>query len=649
MKKLLSLLLVAMLLPMAAGAQLKAPVNQLQRAPYQLKTFTKNMMAPTRATLAADERIMGPYDTDDLSNDGLGITGLPGTIPIATIITPEELAFFQGGQIVRFRVGLCAATKISRVFVAPVSATGAIGTFTEWQCSSNSLGWNEIEIATPYEINLDGNTSLMIGFDYTQTSSNYPISAVMVGDIHTSYCYLQGSWQDVGLSAYGNLSVQCVVQSDNYPEYFVSIGGLYTPGYTKGGTDINYQFNARNLGVSDIAAGNCTFDLLIDGEPVTTFTNPMAIGSSNVTIEGSVPSDGYDYGKHTLTIAVNSINGEPVEDGMALSREFILYEHGFARQMHVVEQFTSTYCTYCPLGNSMLSILTSMRDDIAWVGIHGNMNGTDPMRTLQCDSIMAFHGENSYPSGSFDRTAGFESEDAVTTGLGYYEQYQQEVAEDISAFFDQIGEVPSFATVQINSTYDPETREAVITVNGELTPDFDKMLGADSKLTVYITEDGVVARQLNQGRWIPNYVHNGVMRYALNSVLGNDLNRNGNTYENVFNIIIPEAWNADNLNVVAFINRPLANGQAGKYTDMFINQANKRKLGEFDEPSTMTGDVNMDGEISIADVAKLIDYLIDNSVTPFSAEGADCNGDGVVDIEDAARLIDYLLAGEWVR
>ena len=156
MKKLLSLLLVAMLLPMAAGAQLKAPVNQLQRAPYQLKTFTKNMMAPTRATLAADERIMGPYDTDDLSNDGLGITGLPGTIPIATIITPEELAFFQGGQIVRFRVGLSAATKISRVFVAPVSATGAIGTFPEWQCSSNSLGWNEIVIATPYEIHLDG-------------------------------------------------------------------------------------------------------------------------------------------------------------------------------------------------------------------------------------------------------------------------------------------------------------------------------------------------------------------------------------------------------------------------------------------------------------------------------------------------------------
>ena len=136
---------------------------------------------------------------------------------------------------------------------------------------------------------------------------------------------------------------------------------------------------------------------------------------------------------------------------------------------------------------------------------------------------------------------------------------------------------------------------------------------------------------------------------ALYSIKGNDLNRDGNSYENVFTITIPSTWKLDNLNVVAFISRPLANGAAGVYTDLYIHQANKRKLGESDELSTMTGDVNMDDEISIADVAKLIDYLIDNSVTPFSAEGADCNGDGVVDIEDAARLIDYLLAGEWVR
>ena len=646
MKKLLSLLLVAMLLPMAAGAQLKAPVNQLQRAPYQLKTFTKNMMAPTRATLAADERIMGPYDTDDLSNDGLGITGLPGTIPIATIITPEELAFFQGGQIVRFRVGLSAATKISRVFVAPVSATGAIGTFTEWECNSNKLGWNEIEIATPYEINLDGNTSLMIGFDYTQTSSNYPISAVMVGDIHTSYCYIQGSWQDVGLSDYGNLSVQCVVQSDNYPEYFVSIGGLYTPGYTKGGNDINYQFNARNLGVSDIAAGNCTFDLLIDGEPVTTFTNPMAIGSSNVTIEGSIPSDGYDYGKHTLTIAVNSINGEPVEDGMALSREFILYEHGFARQMHVVEQFTSTYCTYCPLGNSMLTILTGMRDDLVWVGIHGNMSGTDPMRTLQCDTIMSYQGSDSYPSGSFDRATGLASDDVIIIGLGYDEAYHQLIAEEISGFFDEMDEAPAFSTVNINSTIDPDTRKAVITIDGELTPDFDQMLGADSKLTVYITEDGVSARQLNNGRWINGYIHNGVMRRALNSALGNDLNRDGNTYKNEYTYTIPSAWNIDNLNVVAFISRPLKNGASGVYTDLYVDQANKRKLGEFDEVTVLRGDANGDELVSIEDVAGLIDALIQGT-DPVNPEGADCNMDGLITIEDVAMLIDYLLSGVW--
>jgi hypothetical protein len=119
----------------------------------------------------------------------------------------------------------------------------------------------------------------------------------------------------------------------------------------------------------------------------------------------------------------------------------------------------------------------------------------------------------------------------IVTGLGYYEQYHQEVAAAVIEFFDYLAEAPSFATININSTYDAGTRQAVITIDGEITPDFDEMMGADSKLTVYITEDGITARQLNQGTWVNNYVHNGVFRVALNSALGNNLSRNGNTYK----------------------------------------------------------------------------------------------------------------------
>ena len=647
------LLLAAMLCSMAMSAQLLGNGElTLQHAPYALKNFTGHkgqstrLMTPARANLGENQMIMGHYDTDDYATDGLGITGLPGTISIGTILTPDELAMFQGGQIVKFRVALSASTTVSRVFVTPVSPSGTYGLSTEWNCNVNSVGWNEITLSTPYEINLGANYSLMIGFDYKQTSSNYPISAVEVGDIYPSYILYNGSWQNVGLDSYGNLGVQCIVESENYPDYNVGVSELYVRNYTKLGEDVYYVFASRNLGVANsIPAETCTYDILIDGEVMATISNPRELTNTKTDFDGYIPSAGLTPGRHTMTIRVNTLFGEPVENPASTNKEFMLFENGFDRQMHLIEQFTSTYCTYCPLGNSMLSILTSMRDDIAWVGIHGNMqSGTDPMSTAQGDTIMAYQGGDSYPSGSFDRSTGWEDDVNIVTGLGYYEQYHQQVAQAISEFFDYLAEAPSFATININSTYDAGTRQAVITIDGEITPDFDEMMGADSKLTVYITEDGITARQLNQGTWVSNYVHNGVFRVALNSAMGNNLSRNGNTYKNEFTYTIPSSWNAENLNVVAFISRPLANGATGVYTDMYVNQANKRKLGEFDEPSILRGDVDLSGNVDIADVTALIDILLSGAEAPAEA---DCDLDQDTTIADVTALIDYLLSGVW--
>ena len=650
MRKVLLLTLAALLLSFAMSAQLLSSQDmKVYRAPYalqQFKSHTPRMMAPARADLADNQMIMGHYDSDDYESNGLGITGMPGTLPLGTILTPSELAMFQGGKIVKFRVALAAATKISRVFVIPVSATGVYGTTTAWNCDVNAVGWNEIELETPYEINLGDDKSLMIGFDYRQTSSNYPIAYTTQGTIYPTFLYAQNTWNNVGLDTYGNLCVQCVVEKDDFDPYLIAVGNPYTPTFTKLGEDIFFVFASRNAGTaSSVPAGSVSYDIYIDGEFISSMTNERDLTRSFEDFDGTIPSDGLTVGRHTLTIVASELFGEPIESPMSTSVEFTLYESGFDHQMFLLEQFTSTYCTYCPLGINMLQVLMGMRDDIAWVGIHGNMNGTDPMRTLQCDSIMSYQGSDSYPSGSFNRSVGFESDDAIVTGLGYYEQYHNQVAGEISAFYDYLAEVPSFATVNINSTFDAETREAVITVDGELAPNFDSLMGDDCKLTVYITEDGIVARQLNQGTWVSNFVHNGVLRRAVNSVKGSDLNRDGNTYKNEFTYTIPSAWKAENLNIVAFISRPLANGASGVYTDLYVNQVNKRKLGEFDEP-TMRGDVNGDGKVTIEDVTDLIDCLLSGIET---VGDADCSLDGKVTIDDVTTLIDYLLAGVWTE
>ena len=64
----------------------------------------------------------------------------------------------------------------------------------------------------------------------------------------------------------------------------------------------------------------------------------------------------------------------------------------------------------------------------------------------------------------------------------------------------------------------------------------------------------------------------------------------------------------------------------------------------------LRGDVNKDGDVTIADVTTLIDHLLSGDLAEgdeFSVGGADTNIDGDISIADVTALIDYLLSGQW--
>ena len=584
MKKFLLLSLAAMMLPMAMTAQslrTTTLTGVLQRAGV-MKNFTGRHMAPAKMDLESNQMILGHYDSDEVAaeGDGLGLTGLPGTIPMAIELTPNELEIFRGGKIVAFRVGLAAATPVTRVFAAPVTDRG-IGEFSEWTCNTANAGWNLIPIEPAYEIGNDENTSLFIGFDYTQTSSNYPISAVTAGTISPTYAYLtsngQTGWFNVGLENYGNLSLQCIVESDNFPDYAVQVNQVTTDAsYFKTGDPVQFAVQVRNGGVATIEPQALVMDVLLDGEKVGELTNDMALSRSFTRVPGSISTDALEVGRHTITITTTTLNGEAIENPKTVTTDFCIYTNSLPRQKHLVEQLTSNSCTYCPLGTNFLQALASMRDDIAWVGIHGNQSTKDPANTAQCDSIFTLVGAQGWPYGSFDRSTGWEDDVNIASGLGYSEEYYDLILGELNGFLDGVAQrVPTFASIHINSEVNPLTREATISVSGDVVPEFDTMMGEDAKLTVYITEDSVIYRQLNLGRWESKYRHNGVLRQAVNSVQGSPLNKDGETFKNDYSLIIPQAWNIEKLNVIAFISRPIMNGIDGVYTDMWVNNAEK--------------------------------------------------------------------------
>ena len=64
----------------------------------------------------------------------------------------------------------------------------------------------------------------------------------------------------------------------------------------------------------------------------------------------------------------------------------------------------------------------------------------------------------------------------------------------------------------------------------------------------------------------------------------------------------------------------------------------------FQTPLTpVYGDVTGDGVINIADLTRLIDYLLDMPNLVFVEEAADIFPDGEINIRDVTRLIDILI------
>ena len=542
-----------------------------------LLLFTAVLALSLTAGAQPVQKIMGHYDGDSISSEGFAVSTTTGVRTIAIMLEPEELDIFQGGKIVAIRVGLAQPTAISKVFVIPVLTNGKYGQSTMWECNVGEVGWNTVQLETPYDLNLEEGQKLLVGFYYQQELEAKPLSFVKLGLPYDTYTYTRvgsvSKWKEIGSTANGNLSVQCIVERDSYPDYRIKAYDLRTNSFVQVGDMLPFIMNLNNRGIKNIGANELGINLLIDGKQVATISNEEPFVDGYCTLDAGAPTDGLETGKHTLTVEVASVNGETLEPPISQDVEFTAYQQAFPRQKHLVEQFTSTSCTWCPWGSSMLSLLTSQRDDVIWVGIHGNLNEVDPFRSNQGDSIMAYLGCDGYPEATFDRSTGWSSDVSIANVISYDPADHQLAVYYLGNFFDYITEsMPTFAEIKGDCLLDTETRRASVTIQGKMSPDFELMLGEDARLNVYVVEDSLVARQLNQGNWVYGYMHNGVFRKALGSVKGETLNRINGRYRNTYTFMIPNTWNMNHLRLVAFISRPITNGLTG-YTDMFVNNA----------------------------------------------------------------------------
>ena len=637
MKKILLMLALAIAGMTIAQAQL------IQRNPDTNPIVPRAAKAPAMKALGPNQLYMGPYTSDAIADYGLGLASYPGVTKMGIVLPLDMVQPFVGGQMKAIRVGLCAAIDSGKVFVYPVTKLSPLTLgepIVEVKMERTQAGWNTVNIPEPITISDEGIAGLMLGYQYLQiagsTSPCYPVSVVEEGTILDSYtnCAVTGNkWQDIGLSDYGNLSIQAIVENENFPAYNLVMTNLASTAFAKISDGLRFQVSLANVGIKTLE--NYTIDMLVDGQLMSTIDSPAELTPDAQTFTGICPLDGLDMGSHTFTLKVGTVAGEAVEEPAELSTEFKAYTESFPRQKQLVEQFTAQGCTHCPKGVFVLETLKEMRGgDMEWVAIHNNFNGTDVFTISAGTSLASYLGCTAFPTGAFNR---FDAENTgeLPQSLGYYPQYAQMAAEMFNELYFEGNPTPSMFSIDLTAAYDTTTRALNVKVAGNAAEGYDQIIGSNLGLTVYLTEDSLVARQLSDGTWITNYTHNHVLRSVLSNYQGDAFTVTDGTYAKEYTTTLSDAWNPKNMRVIAFISLK----GAGTAKEVINCEGIAIPIPE---PGGVYGDVDGNGIVDITDMNIIINVILGLEENP----AADVDGNGITDITDMNIVINAILGIE---
>lgn len=642
MKKVL-LLAIAAVMSICINAQgiktLQAPTGTLQRE--MAASFNGNFQdkfqkagkltkrnAMRKADLAANERIVGLYTTDDLAEKGLGLTSLPNTYELFTLI-PSSCYNKLDGQIKAIRFGIAQSCTIKGVAAYSIDRNGNLTPISEVELDGTyPAGWNTIALPELCDFPAAGN-DLMLSFTYVQTKNNYPISVISLPaqDCFLLYGNLGDGEGFYDFSSNGALSIQAIAECKNLPKQDIILEDIaLSNNMVPAGEELLYGFDIYNYGTDDIES--MKIEVRLDGKLIDIITEKSIEGgithSPKFHIGKIVLPEDTQRGEHDITVELIEVNGaEPAgnteDDKLGISFCYYTSADVVARQKHLVEEMTSHSCTYCPLGAKVLERMLEKSNKLAVACIHGNQSSKDPFNTTECQNLLSYLDCYGFPSATFNRI--YFGEDGLAPSIGYNEQYQEQAADMFLESLEKYS-IPSFASVKIAKELSENNSQLTITVSGK-GEEYASQILKDFSITVYVLEDSLKYRQLNNGTWITNYIHNHVLRKVATAINGDDINwTSGSEYSNTFTVALNSAWKTDKLSVVAFLSRRenLTNPDPSL---MYVTNANKVDVLGNDSDGD-NGDGDMDDIAQKIDAGLLITAMSDK--VQLMGEGISLNG-----------------------
>lgn len=205
----------------------------------------------------------------------------------------------------------------------------------------------------------------------------------------------------------------------------------------------------------------------------------------------------------------------------------------------LLEDYTGQMCTNCPDAHRLIASLQEQYgNQIVAVAIHagnfGIAEGSNPkflgLMQPEGNEYASHFGIDAYPSAIVNRVVG-----PIAT------------ADDWPAAVRSELEKESHLDIEAHSSI---LSDGNISIAISLIPSAD----IEGKIQIWITESGISAMQVDNGKPIPNYTHNHVYRASVTEVWGDAISLKSGIFKDLAYTYTPkENWNKYNLHVVAFV------------------------------------------------------------------------------------------------
>ena len=587
-------------------------------APVQVKA--NKSLAPQK--LNANQKSVG-LDGSDSMVTAVGVPDIVaqgGTVKGAyNLMDASLLARFAGGKIVgmRYLIGaeLGSSAKVQLYncdkegkpeLFAEKEAAQKVSTYDSKNKKYNEE-WNEVYFDKALNVS-DVVTGLFVGYTYKQkttksggqfTEACYPLAAGQGSGTVAVYGDLGKGTAFYGLNTGGLvLCIQVIVEKEGGFADDLGMVGVATNPMLRPTDKLPLQFYVKNYGSSECKAAS--FDITIDKNVVANVAIPegATIGGETTGFNATLNLSELDIenGTHLLGVQVKTVNGEAASgytDDDVAATQFRTYTETASRQYNLLEHFTSSTCTYCPLGYDMLRALQKQRDDVAWVAIHGTIdeNKPDPYEIADATKTIMAYSISGFPQANLNR---FPINNGGSLAVTIATDDPEGMATSIGNVFDQIDEiVPSQVRLDIETNFNRlnaiSDGTLKITIKGTGVKGAGKIL-EDAVLGLYITENGLVSGQLNQGKWITKYNHENVLRViGTENPWGDAITWDGDNFEKTYEVSISADYfeNSNNtFNAVAFVSLPYMfeiDGKIYKNADLYnvwVNQCQFLQIPE---------------------------------------------------------------------